>query len=244
MSQDDIEKLPGIAALRTEADNSFGTGSRKEVVNDKDFPESPANVCADDAGTTLIYDGEPACKDLKNEAAGTLEGGKITLENNEGISMTSTTQVTKSSSFGIGTKISASFKFPEIADVSTEISTTSDFTNTQGSSEALTADQRTLQRVEQVVDEGQDCSLTLTTKSCSITGKGSLKMAATGVLWFQYEDKTNGHFKWALVMEAVLPNIDDRSSTVEFKATGNIDSSGHFASKGCTAAGAVAPPRR
>jgi hypothetical protein len=62
-------------------------------------------------------------------------------------------------------------------------------------------------------------------------------MIATGILWFQFEDKTNGHFKWALVMEAILPNVDDRSSVVEFKSTGDISSSGHFASEGCTAAG-------
>jgi hypothetical protein len=242
MSNDDIAKIPGIQALRDEADKQFGTGDRNEVVNDADFPESPANVCSDDAGVVLVYDGEPACKDLKNEAAGTLEGGKIFLENNEGVSMTSTTEVTRSAAFGVGTKVAATFKFPLIADVSTEITTTSTVTNTQGSSEAVTQDLRTLQRIEQTVDEGQDCTLSLTTKTCSIVGKGSLKMIATGILWFQFEDKTNGHFKWALVMEAILPNIDDRSTVIDFKSTGSIESSGSFAAEGCTAAGDVAVP--
>lgn len=68
------------------------------------------------------------------------------------------------------------------------------------------------------------CKITLKTKSCSITGTGSLKMIATGFLWFEYEDRTwedgaedEKHYKWGLVMENSLPNDDDRSTVVEFK---------------------------
>lgn len=235
MSSDDIKNLPGIQRLRDEATTRWGKGKRREVVNDKDLTGSPANICADDAGAVIIYDGTPSCKDITNKASGTLEGGKITLENNEGINMSINTEVTKTGSFAIGTSISTKFSFPEIVEVSAEISTTSTFTNTQGEAHTVGADQRTLQRIEQPVDEGQsDCQVSLMTKSCSITGKGSMKMIAQGMLWFEYEDRTQGHYKWGLVMEAILPNVDDRSSAIGFKTTGNIESSGHFTSSGCT----------
>ncbi|KAH8834563.1 hypothetical protein DL96DRAFT_1580944 [Flagelloscypha sp. PMI_526] len=235
MTNNDIAKIPGLQKLRDEADKNWGNRGRNEVVNDPDAPDAPANVCADDAGVTMVYDGTPACKDIINQASGTLEGGKITLENNEGVNMATTTEVTQAASFGLDTKISVGFSFPEIADVSTEITAHSDFTNTQGTSNSVGADMRTLQRIEQPVDEGQtNCKVMLTTKSCSITGKGSLKMIATGIFWFEYKDIVDGHRKWGLSMDSVLPNVDDRATVMQFKATGNIDSAGHFASSGCT----------
>lgn len=84
---------------------------------------------------------------------------------------------------------------PVTAEVSTEISTTSTITNTQGTANTVSSDMRTLQRIEQTVDEGQHCELLLESKSCQINGKGALKMVAQGLLWFQYEKRTQGHYK-------------------------------------------------
>ncbi|KAH8814506.1 hypothetical protein DL96DRAFT_414885 [Flagelloscypha sp. PMI_526] len=241
MNSDDIGKMPGIAKLRAQADANWGDGKRKEVVNDPGMPESPANVCADDAGAIVVYDATPDCKTRTNEAEGTLEGGKLILENSEGTNLKTTTTVTKASSFGISNKIGVSFKFPGIADVSDEITTSSDFSNTQGDANEVGSDQRTVQRIEQPIDEGQNCKLQLSTDSCSVTGKGSLKMIASGMLWFEYEKRVDGHFKWGIPIEDVLKDVNDRSSAIEFKTTGNLDASSHFSSDGCTKDETVVP---
>lgn len=55
------------------------------------------SIGSDDDGVLMVYDAEPSCKNVVNKAEGTLEGGKITLENNEGVSMSTTTEVTRQS---------------------------------------------------------------------------------------------------------------------------------------------------
>ncbi|KAH8800571.1 hypothetical protein DL96DRAFT_1687530 [Flagelloscypha sp. PMI_526] len=242
MTNDDIGKMPGIDKLRAKADSNWGTGKRKEVVNDPGMPESPANICADDAGAVVVYDAKPDCKTRTNDAEGTLEGGKIILENSEGANLKTTTTVTKASTFGISNKIGVAFHFPGVADVSDDITTKSDFTNTQGDANEVGSDQRTVQRIEQTIDEGQNCKLQLSTNSCSVTGKGSLKMIASGMLWFEYGKRVDGHFKWGIPIEDVLTDINDRSSAIEFKTTGNLDASSHFSSEGCKNGTAVATP--
>jgi len=243
MDNAEIKDIPGLQHLRDVANSKWGDHKRREVVNDSDFPDRPMNVCADDAGAILVYDGTPSCTEVKNEAQGTLEGGKVWLQNQVGTSMSSESTVTRSSAWGVGVKVTTGFKFPGIVDLGFEYSGTAEFTNTQGTSTTLTQDKTTLQRIEQPVDEGMtDCKLILTTKTCSITGNASLNMVATGFFWFEYEDKRapiNGdkddkHYKWGMVIENELPDIKDRSTIVNFKTSGDIHSDGKFSSVDCT----------
>lgn len=81
------------------------------------------------------------------------------------------------------------------------------------------------------------------TKSCSFSGSGNIRYTATGWVWFNYDSKTKGHYKCAsdmllsmmphssdptqsylgaLNIDETLKNIDDRSSTMNFAASGNI----------------------
>ncbi|KAH8835737.1 hypothetical protein DL96DRAFT_1550164 [Flagelloscypha sp. PMI_526] len=257
MQQDDIGKLPGIGKLRDQANAWWGKGSRREVVNDSGLTDSPANVCSDDDGVNIVYDGTPSCQTITNEAEGTLEGGSITLSNSEGVSMSTTTEVTKQASLAVGSSVSVGFKFPEIgnltdlpwytdvlthlptADLSATITTTSTMTNTQGHSATVAVDQRTTQTISQPVDEGQtQCKVILTSKTCNIVGKGFLKDDC-------FCKRVNGHYKalqngklihlmqWGIVMESIL-NEEERASTIDFKSSGQISSSGHFSSTGCT----------
>jgi hypothetical protein len=243
MDNAEIKNLPGLQHLRDVADSKWGKGKRREVVNDSDFPDRPMNVCADDAGATVVYSGSPDCKQIVNEAEGTLEGGKVWLQNQSGTSLKSESTVTRSSAIGVGIKVTTGFKFPEIVDIGFEFSGTATFTNTQGTTTSVTQDNTSLQRIEQPVDEGMtDCKMQLTTTTCSVAGKSSLKMVATGFFWFEYEDKTapvagpkdDKHYKWGLVIDNEIPDINDRSTIVEFKTAGDMHSQGKFSSLNCT----------
>ncbi|KAH8822384.1 hypothetical protein DL96DRAFT_1819875 [Flagelloscypha sp. PMI_526] len=242
MRKEDIEKVPGIAKLREEADNTFGTGSRNEVVNDPDFPENSANICSDPNGAVIVYDSEPKCNEITNNAGGTSPAeGQVSVKNGEGFKMTSSQTVTTESSFSAGATLGASFTFPGIGGLNAEFTTSSSFTNTQSNVNEIEQNLTQEQTFTAKVIPGQQCDIFLKTRSCATSGKGSLKMIAQGFLWFQYEDLTNGHFKWALRMEDVLPNVDDRSSPVQFQAVGNSQSSSNFGGDGCEKDGGEAP---
>ncbi|KAK0435926.1 uncharacterized protein EV420DRAFT_1674065 [Desarmillaria tabescens] len=57
------------------------------------------------------------------------------------------------------------------------------------------------------------------TKTCTIQATGNIRYLASGWIWFNYDDKTDGHYKWAVSIKTVLTNQDDRSSFAEFKGS-------------------------
>lgn len=65
--------------------------------------------------------------------------------------------------------------------------------------------------------------------------KGSIRYLATGWVWFNYDDETEGHYKWAANIDNILTNQDDRSTFADFH--GSMVSDTHTAYDGtCVAA--------
>ncbi|KAJ7087115.1 hypothetical protein C8R44DRAFT_893278 [Mycena epipterygia] len=226
LSSDDVQKLPGWATLKAAAEKNWGTGSYNVVTNDKDYPQQSAQNCVSQDTAPIAIDGSPSCQTQNSTVGGQLVGtsGSVTISHTEGSKYSTTTTVTEESSISVGLSVTATLGFPEIADVSSTFSIDTTITNTLSTSTTQENDLSSTTGMTVNSPEGKTCHLEFTTKSCTINGTGKVRMLGTGWVWFEYNDKTQGHYKWALSIDAVLTNQDDRSNYVSFKtATGSTD---------------------
>ncbi|KAF7342704.1 hypothetical protein MSAN_02028300 [Mycena sanguinolenta] len=234
MSSDDVQKLPGWNTLKTTAENNWGTGSYNVVTNDKNYPDSPAQSCVSTDVVSIVPDGNPSasqsCNTQSSQSGGKQVGtnGTIALTHSEGTSSTTTTTVTKQSSIAAGVSVAAEIGFPEIADVTSSFTFTSTFTNTLSTATETQSDQTSSATVTQSNVAGKTCYLEFTTQTCTITGSGQVRMLGTGWVWFEYNDKTQGHYKWALSIDATLTNQDDRSTFIDFRSTTGTTSTSNY----------------
>jgi len=225
MSSDDVQKLPGWNTLKSTAEKNWGTGSYNVVTNDKDYPDSPAQNCVSTDTVNLIPDGSPSasqsCTTQQSTSTGQQVGtnGTVALTHSEGTSSSTTTTVTQESSISVGVSVAATIGFPDIVDITSTFTFTGTFTNTLSTANTYTNDQTTSATVTQTNSAGKTCHLQFTTQSCTITGTGKVRMLGTGWVWFEYNDKTQGHYKWALSIDQTLTNQDDRSTFIDFKST-------------------------
>ncbi|KAJ7779809.1 hypothetical protein B0H16DRAFT_726286 [Mycena metata] len=223
MSADDVKKIPGWGTLESTAQQNWGSGSYNLVTNDQNFPDQPAQVCADTSIVPIAVDGDPSasgsCTTQNSTSEGELVGanGTITLQHSSGSTYTTTTTVTKQSAFQLGEEVGVEIGFPDIADVSAKFSISTTITNTLSTATTSTTDLTSAGSVTLSSVAGHSCYLQFTSQTCTITGSGQIRMLGTGWVWFEYNDATDGHYKWALNMDAVLPNQDDKSSFITFK---------------------------
>ncbi|KAJ7661838.1 hypothetical protein B0H17DRAFT_1258339 [Mycena rosella] len=234
MSSDDVQKLPGWNTLKTMAENNWGTGSYNVVTNDENYPDSPAQSCVSTDVMLIVPDGNPSasqsCNTQSSQSGGNQVGtnGTIALTHSEGTSSSTTTTVTKQSSIAVGVSVAAKIKFPEIVDVTSTFTFTGTFTNTLSTATETTSDETSSATVTQSNVAGKTCYLEFTTQTCTITGSGQVRMLGTGWVWFEYNDKTQGHYKWALSIDGTLTNQDDRSTFIEFRSTTGTTSTSNY----------------
>ncbi|KAJ7490786.1 hypothetical protein FB451DRAFT_1079539 [Mycena latifolia] len=234
MSSDDVQKLPGWNTLKAAAEKNWGTGSYNVVTNDKDYPDSPAQSCVSTDQVAIVPDGSPSASQSCNTQSSNSDGeqvgtnGTIALTHSQGTSSSTTTTVTKESSIAVGVSVAATIKFPEIVDVTSTFTFTGTFTNTLSTATETKSDQTSTGTVTQTNVAGKTCHLEFTTQTCTVTGSGQVRMLGTGWVWFEYNDKTQGHYKWALSIDQTLTNQDDRSTFIEFKTTTGTTSTSDY----------------
>ncbi|KAL1748122.1 hypothetical protein HDZ31DRAFT_60656 [Schizophyllum fasciatum] len=228
LSADEAQKLPGWEKLKSKAQANWGSGSWHIVTNDKDYPNQPASVCAQDAGNIAVK-GDPSCtvstQTLDTTVIGT--NGTATVSQVTGTSYSSSQTVTQSSSLSVGHTVSVSVGIPEVADVSASTSLTTSFTNTLATTTTSESNQQTTQTVAIAVPDGSTCKISFKETSCTTKGSGQVPFTATGWVWFQYNDKTHGHYKWALKMDGEL-STEERSSYMKFDAVVATDTKGEY----------------
>ncbi|KAJ8517878.1 hypothetical protein ONZ45_g4986 [Pleurotus djamor] len=219
LSSDDVQKLPGWKKIEDRANSLWGTGKRRIVTNDKDFPDKPAQICAGNGPVTLTKDGEPQCSTSKQSTEGKLpENGSVSLAFTQGTDFSSTNTVTKQSSIAIGETLSVELSFAELLTASAQVSTTTEFTNTLSDATSSGGSTSSESTINMDVPANKFCHLDFTSEACNVQGTGRIPFVATGFVWFEFEDKVDGHFKWFLSIDDELPNADDRSTFVEFKS--------------------------
>ncbi|KAL1746489.1 hypothetical protein HDZ31DRAFT_33998 [Schizophyllum fasciatum] len=229
LSADDAQKLPGWDALEQKANDNWGDGSRKIVTNDEDYPEQPAQICAEDAGDITI-DGDPECTTQTQSLDTTVSGtnGTATVSETTGTKFSSSQTVSQESSISVGETFSVKVGIPEVADVTSSTTVEATFKNSLSNTETSENNQQTTQTVAIAVANGKTCKVNFDVTTCSTQGSGQVPFVAKGWVWFQYDDKTEGHYKWALKMEDIISNKDDRSTFLKFDAQVKSDTNGKY----------------
>ncbi|KAL1706315.1 hypothetical protein EV121DRAFT_257428 [Schizophyllum commune] len=231
MSADDVQKLtvPGWDQLEQKANDNWGDGSRKIVTNDEDYPEQPAQICAEDAGDITI-DGDPECTTQTQSLDTTVSGtnGTATVSETTGTKFSSSQTVSQEASLAIGETVSVKVGIPEVADVTSTTSVEAKFTNTLSTTETSENNQQTTQTVAIAVPNGNSCKVNFDVTTCTTQGSGQVPFVATGWVWFEYDDKTEGHYKWALKIDDIVANKDDRSTFLKFDAQVKSDTNGEY----------------
>ncbi|KAK0489199.1 hypothetical protein IW261DRAFT_402043 [Armillaria novae-zelandiae] len=230
LTVDEAQSLPGWDAIESYAKSQWGSGSWNIVTNPTDYPGSPAFVCVSDDPVKIELDGEPQCQEntLDNVSGTSGTDGTVTLQIQQGSNMSSEYTVTSVSTLAVSSTLGVSFGVPLLsADASVTVS--KEVTNEQTSSfETSYSSVATVTRMIKTED-GKTCSLDLKLHSCTAKSKGQIRYVATGYIWFNYNDRTKGHYKWSVHIDDVLSNEDDRSSSADIQ--GSISTGTHSTSK-------------
>jgi len=218
MANSDIQKLPGWSSLLSTAQGMWSTGSFNSVANDPGYPQYPASICTDLSTVTVTPNAQPECTVQDSVTGGTFVGtsGTVTLSSTQGTAYQTTTTVTQSAALAVGNTFGVKFNVPGV-EVTDSVTVSATFTNTLSTATQSTVNLQTVQGVTLIAPEGSTCRLSFTTESCTLTGTGSVREAATGWAWFEFNSRTDGHYLWALNMDYFL-SLDQRSSFINFKA--------------------------
>ncbi|KAK0434201.1 hypothetical protein EV421DRAFT_1909514 [Armillaria borealis] len=108
------------------------------------------------------------------------------------------------STIGVSSTLSVDIGIPEIADVTVEFF---DVSYSDVSTVTLTIN----------APDGKTCTATTSTQTCNIETTGCY--LASGWMWFYYNSRVQGHYDWAVGVEAIFTNRDDRSIFAEFKGS-------------------------
>ncbi|KAJ6536688.1 hypothetical protein DFH09DRAFT_1178491 [Mycena vulgaris] len=234
-----MQIIPGWPKLVAEAQKNWGTGSWTIKTNPPEWLNNPAIVCLNDRNSAnppkIVATGTPNCADSSQYTDGQFigVGGAVTLTGNEGTTASSTTTVTKQSSIGVDVSVSAEVDFPLIAKFTSTVTVKSDFTNSLAKS--TTSGTNTMQgrTFTMTPTAGQTCHLEYEAESCTVSGTGNIPWVASGWAWFTYDKKTQGHWNWALLMEAYLTDEADRTSNMEVDVAMSSTANSNFIAK-CT----------
>ncbi|KIY43239.1 hypothetical protein FISHEDRAFT_9006, partial [Fistulina hepatica ATCC 64428] len=187
LSVDELEGLSGWDTLVTTAQSNWGDGSWSIVTNPDDYPEYSANSCISTNTVQVTTNGDPECETYNSTSGGTLVGtnGSVTLSTSEGTTFSATDTVTSESSLSEGLTVSVQLSVPDAFNIGTEASLGSSdleflFSTTTSTNNLVT------NSITMEAPEGETCSLTYTTKSCTASGTGSIQFLASGWVWFDY----------------------------------------------------------
>ena len=122
-------------------------------------------------------------------------------------SLSPTHHPSEESSIAIGETVDVKVGIPEIADVTSSTSLSTTFTNTLSKSTSSESNQQTTQTVAIAVAKDKSCKVNFEVKTCTTQGSGQIPFVAEGWVWFEYEDKTEDHYKCT----SIDPELDMHS---------------------------------
>ncbi|TFK31332.1 hypothetical protein BDQ12DRAFT_154746 [Crucibulum laeve] len=230
LSIDQAKTLPGWAKIQQYATDNYGTGGVNIVTNPTDIPNAGANVCVDDSTPVAVtIDGQPTCNSASQDIQASFDGtsGQVTFQQGSGTSSASTWSVTQSTSLATSVGFTVGFTIPDFGTLGSSISTTTTVTNEQSSSDTSQS-----VSVNFPSPDGKKCTGSLKTTTCTVSSKGSIPIIASGLIWFNYDDKRvakndpsgGTHYKYSVNIETVLTNKADRTGFIEFEGPVNTKS--------------------
>ncbi|KAJ7721495.1 hypothetical protein B0H16DRAFT_1738233 [Mycena metata] len=239
LSPDDLRALAGWGLVEAQAATNWGNGGytlATDIANEGDYP---AIACVSSTTAMVTVNGNPSCATSNQTSSGKLVGtsGTVSLSALEGTSSSTTITTTKTSDWSLGLTVAATIGIPDIIDTTSTVSTSVSITNSLSNASVLfrraecyayhsqldfsvstTSNNQQTQTIAMQAADGQTCSLVFTSTSCTDSGTGSIVMTATGWAWFEYSSKVQGHYYWALNIEAYIPDVSQRSSSIDFTA--------------------------
>ncbi|KAG7441272.1 uncharacterized protein BT62DRAFT_974993 [Guyanagaster necrorhizus] len=221
LSVAEAQTLSGWDAIVQYANDNWGDGSRNIVTNPSDYVSQPAQVCITDDVVQLSFSGNPVCQTQTTSTGGTLVGtsGQVQIAVSQGFTSDSSYTISSASTIGTSTTLSVQVGIPEVADVNAAFTVSADVTDTTSSTFDASYNDVNTVTLTINADEGKTCSAETSTKTCNTQATGNIRYLASGWVWFNYDSQTQGHYKWAVNIESVLTNQDDRSSFAEFKGS-------------------------
>ncbi|KAK0476959.1 hypothetical protein IW261DRAFT_298058 [Armillaria novae-zelandiae] len=221
LSVDEAKTISGWDAIENYANDNWGDGSRNIVTNPEDYVDRPAQVCITDDVVQLSFSGDPVCQTHTTSSAGTLVGtsGEVDIEVDQGFNTDTSYTVSSASTIGVSNTMTVKVGIPEVAEVTDALTISTEVTDTTSSTFDVSYNDVSKVTLKITAPEGKTCTATTSTKTCNIQATGKIRYLATGWIWFNYNDKTEGHYKWAVNIESVVTNQDDRSSFATFKGS-------------------------
>ncbi|KIY61509.1 hypothetical protein CYLTODRAFT_405513 [Cylindrobasidium torrendii FP15055 ss-10] len=224
LSVEQAEGMPGWGAITKYADDKWGTRSRNIVTNPDGYLNRPAQVCVTDEVIELSFSADPVCQTHTTTTQGELVGtsGTVAIGVEQGFNTDTSYTVTQASTLGMDTTLEISVGIPEVADVTASMTISTSVTNELSSTFDVSYNDVSTVTLTMNAEEGKKCSAIVESKTCNMQAKGQIRYLATGWIWFNYEDRTEGHYKWAAHIDSILSK-DDRSTFAEFRGAMSSD---------------------
>ncbi|ESK89432.1 hypothetical protein Moror_16151 [Moniliophthora roreri MCA 2997] len=226
LSADDAKRLPGWSLIENHANEKYGKGSRNIVTNPPEYLDRPAHVCVNGDPIPVRMTDEPNCMAQNVEGQGIAVGtsGYVELEVTNGFKSESSLTVTQVATIGLSSTIGVQLGFEGVGDVSSSFTASAEITNEDTRTFSSSYSTEVKQKLRYEAPEGEMCHVNMDVSTCTLQVEGRIPYTADGFVWFNYNKRTKGHYKWAVNIETVVPNIEDRSSFLEFRgsATSNI----------------------
>ncbi|KAH7100104.1 hypothetical protein BKA62DRAFT_771824 [Auriculariales sp. MPI-PUGE-AT-0066] len=230
INDQEIQRLDGYFLLTDYARTEWGDGWEATMANPPDWPESGATGCIDDI-PHLSWSEEPTCSTITQRIDGRADNttAAVVLTVVNGFTTENTVTVTQESSLAIGVKISAAIGIPDVANITIDVpSPEVKLTNSLSTATAFTVERQESQGVSYTNQPGKSCNLDFTVTNCNAKGHGYQKITAHGWYWFRYKNQRKDHWNWAVNMDAVIGNADQRSSSLEFTTLSSAESRGGY----------------
>lgn len=231
--------LPGWPQIVQYAKDTYGDDGLTYKVNPPGQPDYQAVVCTDQEQLLLIsMQGASSCSTRNDTVAGSITGttGSVTLSHIDTYSGSGTWTITESSSLAIGSSLTVQLGIPIEMSVSTGVTTTGTFENKVSKSFQTKIDSQ--RGIDSTFNVGanENCTATLLTTTCTGSGAGAVHYNASGWVWLYYDEKkrpksqpkAEGHYQWAVRLESVIKDVNDRSSNIQFTGYMGIDSHAVF----------------
>ncbi|KAJ3319502.1 hypothetical protein HDU76_000521, partial [Blyttiomyces sp. JEL0837] len=113
--------------------------------------------------------------------------------------------------FGLAFEAGGKFGLPVVAEG--EVKTTVSWKINVGDAKAVTDSILVTQEIDGYLpyQHGANCSMDLSLQVCKYSGDGTLPILATGYVWFVFSQQVQGHWSWGFLLDAYLPNEEDRT---------------------------------
>ncbi|KAL1745597.1 hypothetical protein HDZ31DRAFT_63006 [Schizophyllum fasciatum] len=201
-----VQTIPAWDKVVAIANERWGTGRRNIATNEKKWPQYPAVVCVDTKPVDIAINGKPQCRKHTQTANGVFNGtsGYVEISVTTGTDYKLETTTTKQTTFGIGVTYSAKFEIPAVAEIGGSTTLSSQISNSLGETTSSAANQQVTTKINAQHKDGQTCKVDLDVSECTTHGSAQVPFLAKGFVWFEYEDKVQGHYLWAVRVDHVL----------------------------------------